>query len=798
MPRLLGGLAAAGVLLLAAAPAQGAPSVAVYPSPGTSYNLPATQITFRGVPADQLGQIQVVGSQSGQHSGQVEADADGNGGSFVPDQPFKKGEKVTVTTSLNVIGATNGTFSFKIANAGLINPGPLLLVHGSANALQHFHSRPDLLPPALTVSQDSAPSSEGDIFLAPQYGPAQTGPMILDPRGRLVWFDPFPVSKNLLITDFRVQTYKGQPALTWWQGYGNRGSGRGVGIIFNHSYQQVAVVHAGNGLDMDLHEFLLTPNQTAWVIAVSPVYLPGISKMVSDAVIQQIDIRTGLVLFEWHALDHIPLSYSYMGANTKSFVFDPYHMNSVAPYGSGSLLVSMRNTSAVYKVNVATGKIQWELGGKHSSFHLLNGAGTVYQHDAVPQSDGTITIFDDEGGPPNPHPARGIRVALNTGNMTARVVSEYDHSPKFDTNFEGSVQPLSDGNVFIGWGQQPYFSEDDSHGHQIFDARFVVPSSSYRAYRFRWSGQPPASSTPPAAAVGPGPAGTTNVYASWNGATDVAAWRVLAGPSPTTLSPAVTHNPNGFETVTSLASQLPYFAAQALDSNGNVLATSAVVQSPPHLALFGRSAFVSGAGTGSVPVACVAPKACSVALTVSAGSTTIAATGRQVVGAGKGGLVYFTLNGGGRSLLAHARGGRLPVSVSAHATGGLSAVTSLQLVPFGTSGGGPRRSASQSSTVQLVGLTDFVSPGGTGGILLGCYKTSSCRISGKLTAGATTIAATQAEFIGPGELGYLVFSLNGAGRSLLAHASGNQLGTHVALSTADGSPSGDIALVAFK
>ncbi len=783
------------MLLASAGPAQGASSVAVYPSPGTQYNLPATQISFRGVAPDKLGQIQVVGSATGSHTGHIAPDSDGDGASFILDQPFKRGEKVTVTTSLNIAGASKGRFSFKIAETGSINPGKLLLVRGGANALMHFHSRPDLLPAAVSIDKDSAPASQGDIFVAPQYGPAQNGPMILDPHGRLIWFDPLPVSKEMLATDFRVQLFKGQPALTWWQGYTNRGSGRGVGVILNRSYQPVGLVRAGNGLSMDLHEFLLTPQGTAWLIAVSPVLLPGISKMVADAVVQEIDVASGLVLFEWHALDHVPLSDSYVSAKAPSFVFDPYHMNSVMPLGSDAALISMRNTSAVYKVSLATGKIAWQLGGKHSSFRLGKGVSTAYQHDAVAQPDGTITIFDDGGGPPTVHDARGIRVALDTRHMTARLVSEYDHSPKFATNFEGNVQQLSGGDVFMGWGQQPYFSEDDSHGNQIFDGRFVVPSSSYRAYRFPWSGQP---KTPPAAAAGGGPYGTTNVYASWNGATTVASWRVLTGPSPTALSAAAKTRASGFETAVPVPSQLPYYEAQALSSNGGVLGTSAVVKSSPHLALYGRSAFVASSGTGAIPVGCISAAACNVVATVTAGRTTIASTGRQTIAAGRGGLVFFTLSGTGRSMLAHARGGRLAVAIAVRDKSGLSAGTSVQLVPFHTSGPGPHRSVSQSAALQIVGTTDFVSHNGIGGILLACYKPVACRVSGKLKAGNTTIGSTGREFIGPGQLGYLAFSLDSAGRSLLAHAAGNELGTGVSVTTGDATASGQIALVAFS
>ncbi len=70
-----------------------------------------------------------------------------------------------------------------------------------------------------------------------------------------------------------------------------------------------------------------------------------------DAVIEEIDIKTGLVMFEWHALDHVPVSESFFKTNHRGHVYDPYHLNSIALDRDGNLLVSMRNTWAVYKVD---------------------------------------------------------------------------------------------------------------------------------------------------------------------------------------------------------------------------------------------------------------------------------------------------------------------------------------------------------------------------------------------------------------------------------------------------------------
>ncbi len=799
MPRVLAALSAVALALAGATAAKAAsPAVSVFPSPGTHYNLPGTQITFRGIAPSAIGSVTVVGSASGRHSGRIEGDSDNKGGSFLPSRPFKDYETVTVTTHLNVIGGRNGKFSFVIAHTSrAIQPVPLPVAPAGSNGLQRFRSRPDLLPPSITVSKSSAPASEGDIFVAPQFGPSQNGPMILDPQGNLLWFLPYAVSRKLLVTDFRVQRYAGQQVLTWFQGYTNHGSGLGEGVIWDRNYKQIAVVKAGNGLQMDLHEFLITSSSHAWIVAVSPVGIPSVAhKPTMDAVIQEIDIKTGLVMFEWHALDHVPLGDTYFPPASPGFVFDPYHVNSIT-FAGDDPVVSMRNTSAVYEIDRGTGKIVWTLGGKHPSFKMGSGTTTAFQHTAVFQGDGTMTIFDDGAGPPTVHQyARGIRVSLDTKHMTASLVHEYNHSPQISTDFEGNVQDLSNGNVFMGWGQQPYFSEDSSSGQQIFDAHFTVPTASYRAYRFEWNAQPP---TLPQLAVSASSDGSTSLYASWNGATDVTGWRVLAGPAPQSLSHVGDIGRTGFETHITVHDGSPYWAVQALGSDGRVLSTSSVQSTPAHLAIYGRSVFVSGSGTGGVPASCFADHPCSVTTTLKNGTEVIAGSGKEAIGAGDGTLLYFTLNSSGRSMLAHASGHRLAVTVTIRDSSGTTATANMTLVPFGTSGAGPQRVASNASSLKFVGLTEFVSTSsGVGGILAGCFATTPCHVATRITSGNATIATTGSEFIGAGELGYLSFTLTAAGRSLLAHAPGNQLAAQVKLTSGSTSATASVALVAFS
>jgi hypothetical protein len=229
-----------------------------------------------------------------------------------------------------------------------------------------------------------------------------------------------------------------------------------------------------------------------------------------------------------------------------------------------------------------------------------------------------------------------------------------------------------------------------------------------------------------------------------------------------------------------------------------VLSTSGTASVGPHIGIAGRSAFVSGTGVGGFPALCDNGSTCHIAVTITAGRTVIARTGTERVPANGGGIIYFTLTGTGRSLLAHARGHRLLVHVTGRDVSKLTFSRFITLAPFSTSGSAPARSASQSSTLQILGLTDFVSSGNVGGILAQCLGTSPCHVRTSVSVGRTTIASTGSELIGARGVGYLIFSLNAAGRSLLAHARGNQLGASVTITDGGATARGQVSLVRFR
>jgi Arylsulfotransferase (ASST) len=562
-------------------------SVTVSPLAGSRVASPYTQISFLGAPASELSAISVVGSQTGAHRGRLSAYSEGDGASFLPSRPFAEGERVTVSARLRTGGSARALLDeFAVAHEDQLTTTPARSFPGSVSETQSFHSRPDLHPPIVTVTADSPAVAPGDELVAPYAGPGQAGPMILDPNGGLLWFKPLPA--NTSATNLQVQEYAGKPVLTWWQGdVSVHGFGLGEDVIADDTYTDIAHVKAGNGFQADLHEFELTPQGTALITAYDPI-LCNLSSVggpaygaVTDSVFQEIDVKTGLVMYEWTSVDHVGLSESFEKAARASIAwpFDFFHLNSIDPDADGSLLISARNTWTVYKLDSASGQIVWRLGGRHSSFKMGSGTGTAWQHDPRELPDGAISVFDNGASPAVHSQSRGVVVSIEPQSGTATLVSQFTHAPPLIAESEGNVQALGNGDWFLGWGQEPFLSELNAEGKTLFEAHFPVHERSYRDYRFVWNATP---THPPAFAFQPAGAGPGVVYASWNGATLVASWRVLAGTSPATLTPVAQVPRSGFETGIPIPAGAvgPDVAVQALDPAGQVLGISAVAAEP--------------------------------------------------------------------------------------------------------------------------------------------------------------------------------------------------------------------------
>lgn len=562
-------------------------SIAVSPIPGTEDASPSTQISFLGKSATKVSDVSVVGSHSGNHSGKLRRYSTGTGESFLLNKPLTPGEQVAVHALVSHgTGAPNKpvTTVFTVAHQAAVNQAGFPKEPGDSKAIQHYTSAPAITPSTVSVTTPAqAGSAPGDLFLAPYQGLGTPGEMIAEQNGTLVWFHALP--KGISSTNFRMQEYEGKPVLTWWQGrILGVGFGQGEDLIYDSSYKRIATIKAGNGYRADLHEIRLTSQGTAWIDEFDPIHMNtsaqgGVKNgILTDSVVQEIDVKTGLVMWEWHALGHVPLGDTTMHAPNSSYPWDYVHINSIDPGTSNDLLLSSRNTCALYDVNLKTGAFNWQLGGPHSTFKLGPGARTYFQHDAEWQEGGLISVFDNGATPVKEKQSRGVLLKPNYTDKTVALAKAFVNPTKtLSAAAQGNTQGLPGGNWLMGYGNLPNFTEYSSTGAVLLDGTLGKGAQNFRTYLSPWTGHP---SEPPAIAATRGGPEVT-VSTSWNGATEVASWRLLAGESPGSLAAIETVPRSGFETSATLSSptyvraQALYVETQALSAGGAVLASSA-------------------------------------------------------------------------------------------------------------------------------------------------------------------------------------------------------------------------------
>jgi hypothetical protein len=407
--------------------------------------------------------------------------------------------------------------------------------------------------------------------------------MILDDHANPVWFAPTEGA-----FDLQQETYQGKPVLVWF-------GGKAVGeiVIYDEHYHRIAAVTARSPWMTDLHDAWITGGDI-WITVIRPVkdqnlapYGGARKGTVLDVGLQEFQVSTGRLIRTWDALNpggkpNVPLSASKERVTKGSPkpggrgpIWDAYHLNSVQALPDGDLLVSMRNTWSVYLIDPVNDKVLWTLGGKDSTFKLGSGASFAWQHDArlVDASPGgqgrdlELTLFNDNNGGRGRKPSAGLVLSLNTKTKRAKLLMAYRHHPPLSAQVLGSMQLLPNGNALVGWGSEPYFSEYSPSGEELLDARWPGGGGSYRTlFTDTWVGQP---DYPPSGAV----RGDT-LYASWNGATQVVRWEVLAGPSSSSLKVVATSPRTGFETTIKLTKNYGAYEVRALSSKGEVLGTS--------------------------------------------------------------------------------------------------------------------------------------------------------------------------------------------------------------------------------
>jgi EmrB/QacA subfamily drug resistance transporter len=461
----------------------------------------------------------------------------------------------------------------------------------TTNGAYSYASAPSLHPPIVRSLQRSPEGqlAPGYIFTTnffdlnepPIVG--QSGPMILDRGLQPVWFQPVP--KLVAAANLSLQTYEGKPALAWWQGkVTNTGATEsGEYVVVDQHYRPVAKLKATDGWVLTVHE-LAIDGEDAWVTANKNIpmdlskYGGAYNGALIDSAVQEYNLKTGKLVHNWDALAHIPLSEAQASLPTNGFPWDAYHVNSIELTGNGKFLVSMRDTWAAYLVDIASGSIEWTLGGNRSSFKSGPGASFEWQHDARLTNGSTLTVFDDHccqltGGGTSvaaTGPSRGLVLKLDQSAHTATLVAQFAGDGKFKSEYMGDAQTLANGDVFVGWGSEPYFSEYSRSGKLLFEGELPGPDLTYRATIEPWVGEP----LSPPAGVARQTGGRTTVYASWNGATKVASWKVLAGADASRMIAVASAAKSGFETAITVPRSYGSYKLEALDDRGRMIGTS--------------------------------------------------------------------------------------------------------------------------------------------------------------------------------------------------------------------------------
>ena len=565
----------------------------ISPTPGAEFVSRGTTIAVRYGPIlnEQILsslKFTVEGAISGAHPGQSVLADDRKTVIFTPDQPFIPGEVVTV--NINVVSPTHSTvenpysFSFTIGRdqkSG--SPGQSQQGNSSPSGSTPPVAFPDYLTlpkdiPHFTVTSTPDETGDGYIFVAPyEWLHPNEGSylLILDSQGEIVYYKS--VQDEYSTYDFKVQpngmlSYYGQKDSTFY--------------LMDSHYQVVDTYQAGNGYLADLHEFQMLPNGNA-LFLVADSQTVDMSRFVAggkqDAtvigtVIQELDPSKN-VIFEWRSWDHIPFDESGVALTGDSV--DYVHGNALAQDTDGNILLSSRNLSEITKININTGEVMWHLGGKDNQFTFVNDEPFGHQHDVRVLPDGNITVFDNLS---HPGASRGVEYQLNVNQMTATKVWEFSHDPPVFATFMGDTQRLPNGNTLMDWGAPSTdagftyanITEVTPDNKTVFELAFDRPFVSYRAFRFAWQGDP---LTLPDLAYKKDNDTLTLGY-SWNGATDVASYRVLGGDSPDGLSLIEEKTKTGFETQSHL-SDLPagecYFQVIPLDKNGSEMTPSKVI-----------------------------------------------------------------------------------------------------------------------------------------------------------------------------------------------------------------------------
>lgn len=546
----------------------------ISPRPGAKYVSSETSIILHPhghelVDIAHFEQIKIIGQSSGIHIFDVHLAANGKRVILDPLEPFLPGETVEVSSGTSSL-SFSFTVSTKIEETAVIPwaQEPANFISQQANAV--FDNEPrKTLPadfPAMVVTTPAAGTSEDFLFITNftwgDFSNSHPYLMILDNEGEPVFVRKMPDGQ--MVADFKAHE---NGLLTYFDNAASHF------VVLDDTYSQVDTFAAGNGYETDVHELLLTDDGGAILMIYDPQPV-DMSQVIPDGdpnatviglVIQELDAQKN-VIFEWRSWDHFEITDATVDITGPNV--DYSHGNSIEVDTDGHYIISSRHMDEVTKISRQTGEIIWRLGGKNNDFTFDSNDDKFYrQHDARRLANGNLLLFDN--GQPGIRPvSRAVEYELDEINMTAAVVSEFRNSPDTFSVAMGSARRLENGNTIVGWGSgYPAITEFRADGTKAFELLLDAPLVSYRAFRLPWQGNPIERPF----LVSDYDGETITLTYGWNGATDIASYKVYGGPEPNPTTLLTTETRQGYETSTVITNteNLHYFRIMPVDKDGH-------------------------------------------------------------------------------------------------------------------------------------------------------------------------------------------------------------------------------------
>jgi hypothetical protein len=416
--------------------------------------------------------ISVVGSVSGNHTGDFLLTDDDQTIVFNPHKSFAYDEVVTVSVQRGIKTITDlevqdYSFSFETETEGIIQiydgvfDENINMMQNVFNNLGREKVLVDTLPaPPITIDSLNNPGP-GYIFMATwdRNVPALYGNFIfiLDSVGHIIDsvrvngapFD-FQIQPNGLLSyalgDFTINVpLPGQDLRQ---------------IVLDSTLAVVDSFKTKNGYTTDFHEFLMLPNGHVMLMSYHTIIfdmstiVPGgqTNCLLVINIIQEQDTDKNVV-FEWRNIDYIPITDSDLDLTASRVNYGT--LNAFEVDDDGNILASFRNHSEIMKINRATGEVMWRMGSPRGEFTFVGeheeNAPYYYarQHDIRRLPNGNISLFDN-GQFHTPPYSRGVEYALDEVNKVATLVSEFRYpNGNIFCATAGNAQKLSNGGWFI-------------------------------------------------------------------------------------------------------------------------------------------------------------------------------------------------------------------------------------------------------------------------------------------------------------------------------------------------------------